>query len=240
MRLQFNLLPDVKQDYLKAQRSKRTVIGSAMAASGLAIVILIFMIMTVYVINKKKLNDADKDVQKYSQELKAIPNLDKILTVQKQLNTLVGLHQNKHVMSRLYAYLPQVTPINVYMGKVNVDLTTSTLIIDGTTDTQKTINTYVDTLKFTTYKIGGQDTKKKAFTDVKESQFAITDKGASYQLTVQFDPVLFSNSQKVELVVPAGLATTRSVINDPSNALFNGETSATRQQNTNAQKQGGQ
>lgn len=236
MKLQFNLLPDVKQDYLKAERSKRTVIAAALAAAGLAVVIFIFMLTTVYVINKKNLSDADKDVAKYSQELKSIPNINKILTVQSQLNSLLSLHQNKHVVSRLYQYLPQTTPSNVCMANFEMDTTTNTITIGGTTDSQKSVNTFIDTLKFTTYSLDGQDTKKKAFPSVIESQFGLSgDFGASstkcagkpatanYQLTIQYEPLLFTNTNKVALNVPAGLVTTRSVLDDP-NTLFTGET----------------
>ncbi len=228
MKLQFNLLPDVKQQYLKTQRTKRMVITASAATATISLVLLLFMMTTVYVVNKKQLSDANKDVEKYSSQLKNIPNLDKILTVQHQLDSLKTLHQNKHLTSRLYTYLPQVTPVNVHMTNVTVDLTANTMSIQGTTDSQKTINTFIDTLKFTTYKTGETDTKTKAFPSVIESQFSLGDKGANYQLTIQFDPVLFAGAGEVSLNVPAGLSTTRSVLNDPSNTLFDGETGQTK------------
>jgi hypothetical protein len=105
--------------------------------------------------------------------------------------------------------------------------------IQGTADSLKTINTFIDTLKFTTYKTGVQSNKTTAFSSVIETAFGVSSEAgaknnqkASYQLTVQFDPVLFSNMQNVELVVPQGLSTTRSVLNDPG-TLFTGETGPT-------------
>ncbi len=224
MKLQFNLLPDVKQEYLKARRTKKTALAIAALVSAVSLFALFFMMTTVYVVNKKQISDSNKDIAKYSQQLKAIPNLDKILTIQNQLQSLSSLHQSKHITSRLYTYLPQVTPTNVFMGQVSVDLTANTMTIGGTTDSLKTVNTFIDTLKFTTYKLNGQDTKKSAFPSVVESSFSLTQKGASYGLSIQFDPALFSNSSSVELIVPAGLSTTRSVLDDPNNALFNGQT----------------
>jgi Tfp pilus assembly protein PilN len=250
MRLQFNLLPDVKQDYLKTERTKKTVIMIAFAASAVSFFILLFMVTNVYVVNKKKLSDADKDVKKYSDQLKAIPNLDKILTVQNQLESVSSLHQNKHITSRLYSYLPQVTPTNVCLGKVSLDLVGNGLTLEGTTDSLKSVNTYVDTLKFTTYRLNGQETKTKAFPSVTETQFSLSQAGgqtsqattcagkpanASYQLTVQYDPALFSNVSKIDLTVPPGLSTTRSVIDDPNNALFTGQINATSNQSSGSQ-----
>jgi Tfp pilus assembly protein PilN len=235
MKLQFNLLPDVKQEYLKAQRTKRTVITIAIVTSAVALFILILMLTTVYIVNKKQLSDANKDIQHYSAQLKAIPNLDKILTVQNQLKSLSGLHSNKHAVSRMFTYIPQITPLNVCLGKLNLDLGQNTLILEGTSDSQKSINTFIDTLKFTKYQLDQKDTGKYAFTSVVESQFGIDSSGtiqtrcdgkiapASYQITVQFDPILFSNTQNVALSVPQGLVTTRSVLDNPSN-IFNGQT----------------
>jgi hypothetical protein len=250
MKLQFNLLPDVKQDYLKTVRTKKTVIMVAFAVSAVSFFILLFMMTNVYVVNKKKLHDADKDVKKYSDQLKNIPNLDRILTIQNQLKSVETLHQSKHITSRIYTYLPQVTPTNVCMSRVTLDLTNNSLLIGGTTDTLKSVNTYIDTLKFTTYKLGAQETGTKAFPSVIESQFGLTGStqtsnasatcagkpaNASYQLTIQFDPVLFSNASQVVLSVPAGLSTTRSILDDPNNALFTGPVTPPASQSSSSQ-----
>jgi Tfp pilus assembly protein PilN len=235
MKLQFNLLPDVKQEYLKTQRTKRTIITASIVASAIALFIFILMLTTVYVINKKQLSDANKQIDKYTDQLKAIPNLDKILTVQNQLKSLSGLHASKHMLSRVFSYIPQVTPQNVCLGKLSVDLAQSSMMIEGTADSQKSINTFVDTLKFTKYQIDNKDTGKNAFSSVVESQFGIVSSAqndvkcdnkaapASYQLTIQYDPSLFLNSDNVALTVPQGLVTTRSVLDNPSN-IFNGKT----------------
>ncbi len=224
MRLQFNLLPDVKQQYLKSQRTQATVVTGAFVVAAIAAFILLFMLTTVYIVNRNQLNDANNKITNANRQLQGIPNLSKILTVQNQLATLPGLHQSKHITSRLYEYLPQLTPTNVHMGKVAIDFTANTMQIEGTADSQKTINTFIDTLKFTTYKSDGNETKKKAFPSVLESQFGLVDGHASYGLTIQFDAALFSNLQQIKLTVPAGLSTTRSVLDDPNNALFNGDT----------------
>ncbi len=224
MRVQFNLLPDVKQRYINAQRSKKTVTAIAFLVSAAAAVILVIMLSIVYGVNKLQLSSADNSIKNYEQQLNKIPDLNKVLTVQNQLASLASLHQNKTVSSRLFEYLPQVIPTQVNMGRLQVDFTANTMNINGTADSQKTVNIFIDTLKFTTYKIDGKDTGKKAFPSVIESSFGLDQKGASYGLNVQFDPALFINSQNTSLNVPVGLATTRSVLDDPSNVLFNGQT----------------
>jgi|GEM_PF-128168 len=249
MKLQFNLLPDVKQEYLKTKKTKRTVITASAVASVISLFILLLMVTTVYVVNKKQLKDADKDIKKYSQQLQGVKNLDKILTIQNQLNSIQTLQGSKHKMSRLFTYLPQVTPAHVCIGQLNVDTASTTMTFQGSSDSQKSINTFVDTLKFTKYKVDSKDSGKYAFNSVTENQFAINSTSntknnsntaacdgapapASYQLTLKFDPTLFANSSDVVLDVPVGLVTTRSVLDDPSN-IFNGNTTDPSTQTNN-------
>ncbi len=93
--VQFNLLPDVKLEYVKTQRTKRllTLISIVVSIVGLAVLFLSFV--TVNVVQKKSLNDLSSDITKYSSQLKNVKDLDKILTVQNQLSTLKGLHDQE-------------------------------------------------------------------------------------------------------------------------------------------------
>jgi hypothetical protein len=177
----------------------------------------------VYGVNKLQLSSADKSITKYQKQLSNVPNLSKILTIQNQLASLQSLHQKKHITSRLYDYIYELTPTTVKMGQLNLDLAQNTLGIEGTATSQKDVNTFIDTLKFTTYKLNGQNINKKAFTSVLESSFSVTQTGVSYGVTMQFDPALFANTGAVALNIPSGV-TTRSVVDDPSNNLFNGQT----------------
>ena len=245
MKLQFNLLPDVKQEYLKTRRTKRTIITASIVASAISVFILMIMLTTVYVVNKKQLSKANDDIKKYSAQLKEVKNLDRILTVQNQLKSLQSIHQGKHKISRIYTFLPQLTPANLCLSGVDVSLEGNTMEIKGDSDSQKTINTFIDTLKFTKYKLDGTDSGKYAFPSVIEKQFNI-DSGsgsqaqkcnnvpaiATFGISVEFDTALFSNSQQVDLKVPTGLVTTRSVLDDPSN-LFNGATPPSNESSSN-------
>jgi len=225
--VQFNLLPDVKLDFIKTQRTKHLVTTIALLAAGVAVVIFVLTLATVEGLQKKQLSDTDKDITTASNQLKNTTGLSQILTVQNQLQTLSTLHHSKHVDSRLFGYLTQLTPTNAFVGRLNLDFTANNLEIDGTADSQTTVNTFIDTLKFTTYKIGAQDTAHQAFTSVAESSFSIAANTVDYSLKVTFDPQLFSNdvSATPALTVPK-LTTTRSVIEDPSNVLFKDQTVA--------------
>jgi len=225
--VQFNLLPDVKLAYDKAERTKRLVISVAVLSAAAVAALFIISFVSVNVLQKKLLNDANGDITKYSNQLKGIDNLEQILTIQNQLNSLPSLHQSKHVVSRLFAYLPQITPANASIGKLDLDTSANTISIDGTADTVETVNKFIDTIKFTTYKVSGGQSLP-AFSNVILTAVDRNDKNATYTIDANFDPALFTAGQNVTLTVPTEV-TTRSVLNAPSisGPLFNGQTEKT-------------
>ncbi|MGA3150688.1 MAG: PilN domain-containing protein [Candidatus Saccharimonadales bacterium] len=227
--VQFNLLPDVKLEYIKAQTSRSLATSIAVLATAVAIAILIIMLFTAEVIQKKQLSDAETSVTTASKQLTGITGLGQVLTVQNQLATLSKLHANKHITSRIFTYLPEITPSNVQITEANLDLTSNSLTVSGMAASQLAVNTFIDTLEFTNYKANAQNSEHPAFTSVIESAFALTDNGATYTITAQFDPALFANSnQQTPQIILHNQVTTRSVLNDPSNVLFSGQTNSTK------------
>lgn len=220
--VQFNLLPDVKLEFNRAQHQKRVVYGLSALACVIVLVIFIISFLTVDVLQKKLLNDANGQITSYSNKIKGIPNIEKILTIQNQLNTLPGLHQSKHVASRLFDYLPEITPSKINLGKLTMDTTANTIEFSGTADTVETVNKFVDTLKFTNYQTSGNSNTNPAFSNVVLSQINRDDQGAAYTIDANFDPALFNASQVVKLIVPQE-TTTRSVLDAPP-PVFNGDT----------------
>lgn len=202
--LQFNLLPDVKLEYVKTQRTKRLLTLLSLAVSAVGIGMLIIALITVDVVQKKSLSDENKDIARYSSQLKSIPNLDKILTVQNQLSTLTGLHNQKPVASRLFTYISQVTPSQASLNQLQVDFTQNTMTIGGSAPSLDVVSTYTDTLKATVYKIAGDDsgTGTHAFSSVVLTNFGRSDQGATFTITLNFDPAIFNTKNDVSLTVP--------------------------------------
>lgn len=234
MSVQFNLLPDVKLEYNKTKKAKRFIYGVSALALGAVAAIFIISLLFVNVLQKQLLSHADSDITKYGNQLKSIPDIEKILTVQNQLNSLPKLHQTKHLTSRLFTYLPQLTPPNVNIGQLDVDTTGTTMNITGTADSIETVNKFVDTLKFTKYSTGDNSNgQKPAFTQVVLSQVGLGEKKASYTINAVYDGVLFDASKSVKLIVPQTI-TTRSVTESPSSnsPLFNSEPSNDKKQGT--------
>jgi len=213
--IQFNLLPDIKIQYLKAKRQKRLVVVTSVLASAAALTVFILLLSTVFILQKKNLSDLDKDIKSNSSKLQSVKDLNKILTVQNQLKALPGLHDNKVVASRLLDYLTQVTPSDASISKLTVDYSDNSMVISGTAGVASIVNTYADTLKFTKYQLKSDSSQKNAFSDVVLRSFTRDTKSATYEIALTFDPAIFSNNDDVTLVVP-NIISTRSEVDKPT------------------------
>lgn len=227
--VQFNLLPDVKLQFVNAQRSRKLITTIAVLASAIAIGILLVMIFTVEIVQKKQLNDAASAVTTANKQLSGITGLNQVLTVQNQLKALSSLHQQNHISSRFMTYLPEITPNNVQINQAALDLTANppTITITGTAGSQLAVNVFIDTLKFAKFKATSQSAAQPVFGSVVESAFSLTQSGATYTITADVDPSLFTNSGQIPQIILNNQVTTRSVLEDPSNFLFTGTTKAT-------------
>lgn len=200
--IQFNLLPDVKVQYVKAQRTKYLLTLISILVSAVSLAVLFFAFITVHVVQKKSLSDLNKDISSNSSQLRSVKDLNKILTVQNQLSTLTSLHDAKPVTSRLFDYITQVTPAKATLNQASIDFTANTLSIGGSADSLDTISVYTDTLKHTTYTLTDAGQPIHAFSNVVLANFGRDDKGATFTITCSFDPAIFNINNTVKLTVP--------------------------------------
>lgn len=217
--IQFNLLPDIKIQYLRARRQKQMILSASVITIIASVVVMVTLISIVFGVQRKSINDLSNDINTASSELEGTKDLTKMLTVQNQLKALPDLHEAKPVVSRIFNYITQSTPTAASISRLNADFTLQTVTISGATDTLETVNTFTDTLKFTTYHTkSAPKEEKQAFSSVVLSAFGRDSKGATYTITFEFDPAIFSEADEVTLTVPNKI-TTRSQTEQPS-ALF--------------------
>lgn len=217
--IQFNLLPDVKMQYIKAKSVKRTVITVSVLLAATCLAVFILLFMTVRVFQKVHMSNLQTDIDLVTQELKEIKDLDKVLTIQNQLNSLGPLHDKKPVTSRIFSFVAQTTPNQASIGKLDLDFSKSTLVISGTADALSTVNKFVDTMKFCTFNFKNSDgtdsTGNKPFKSVVLTNFGKNDKETTYEITMTFDPAIFDVNKDVKFVVP-NITSTRSETEKPS------------------------
>jgi hypothetical protein len=213
--IQFNLLPDVKLEFIKARRMKRMVMSISLAAAGVALVIFGGLFVVVNVIQRQHMSHLDQDIAKGVAQLQAIPDINKVLTVQNQLASLTSLHEQKPAGSRALSYLGKVTPQQASVSEATFDFENNTVSITGSADSLVTVNKFADTLKFTTFTSDANQESQNAFSEVVLTNFAVDDAGATYQLDLKFSPEIFNNTQEVKLKVP-DIISTRSQTEKPS------------------------
>jgi Tfp pilus assembly protein PilN len=214
MAVQFNLLPDVKLEYLKAERTRRVVLSVSVLIA-IASVGLLFLLFSVTQLQKKHLGDLSSDIKKESTTLESQKDVSKILTVQNQLNSLTTLHDQKPAATRVFSYLTQVVPEKINITNLVADFTQNSITITGTADSLTNVNKFIDTLKFTNFTTEDSEDKSPAFNNVVLTSFGLTQNLASYTVTFNYDPAIFNITKDTSLVVPK-LVTTRSEVEKPS------------------------
>lgn len=227
--IQFNLLPNVKSEYINVKQTKHKVlvVASGVIIGSLAIVIL--LVIVVFGWQNLRLKNLDDSIKETAGELQKVNDIDKVLTVQNQLESINSLHSAKPEVARLFGYLTQVTPSRTTIDTLNLDLVTPTMTISGQATNLEEVNKFVDTLKFTTISKGDAEpsgSDPKAFSQVVLSSYSISNDGASYTITLKYDSAIFNSAETdLKLTVP-NIITTRSATEQPSD-LFQENTTPT-------------
>jgi Tfp pilus assembly protein PilN len=222
--IQFNLLPDIKLEYIKSQKTKRSVLLASTITAGSALGVTVMLFIAVQVAQKGHITNLSNDIKSAEQQLRSVPDLDKVLTVQNQLKSLDALHKQKPEVSRIFEYLPKLTPNNLTISKFDIDYEKNTIEITGNADAISTVNKFADTLKFTKYTEDGNSLETEAFTNVVLDSFGLNaeekdkKKKATFQLNMTFNEAIFNTEKKINMTVPK-ITSTRSDTEKPR-ALF--------------------
>jgi Tfp pilus assembly protein PilN len=219
--IELNLLPDIKLEYLRAEKSRRLFLSVSVLATGAAVAILVILLAADFV-QKHDISSLSSKISTESTTLKSKPNISAVLTVQNQLQSLTELHSTKLATSRIFSqYLDQVTPSNVSISEFDIDLTQKAITITGNSDSLNSVDAYIDTLKSTTYTTGADSTAQNAFSDVVLTSFGYSSttsdptQAASYTINLSYDPTILDITQtNVKLNIPT-FTITRSQLVQP-------------------------
>lgn len=225
--IQINLLPSIKAEYVKAQRTKRTVISVSIIAIGVSVGIVGILASVAFGAQQLQLNSLQDKTAKNEAKLKEVNDLDKILTIQNQLIALTPLHDAKPVMSRVFTYLQQTTPDQVTIENYSIKNDEYTWTVQGKAPSLELVNKYVDTLKFTEIVLqNASEEPVKAFNEVVLTSFAKTQDGYSFEIDFKYNDQLFSSANPdIKIIVPSTV-TTRSQTQLPTGDIFAPSTSS--------------
>ncbi len=217
--IQFNLLPAVKLEFVRARRTRRLAILGSVLFAGVSLITLGLLFANVQ-LQAKYSRDLSKDISSESKKLEGVEDISSILTVQNQLKSLSSLHAAKPEAERVATYLKQITPADVSISSATIDFDAQTVKVSGDAKSAASVNSFVDTIKFTTFTTSENTAETNAFSEVVLGAVSPNgEQGAvSYDVTFKFDKTIFSNQTTVKLVVPSKV-TTRSQLDKPD-AVF--------------------
>ena len=231
--IQLNLLPDLKKEYIKSQKTKGLVVSVSIVTTIVAVGLSVAMLLYINFVQQIQINVIDDDIKNKTAELKNIPNLDKYLTIQNQLAALPDLHRNKGYYSRLFDFLTVMNPSppnSVTISNLEVDVINKTIGFSGTAGSYESMNVFVDTLKNVevSYNQPGatEQTKEKLFTQVLVQSSSLSKVGdkdrASFTIATTYqENVFMADLTDVKASVPS-ITTTPSVTEAPApTQLFN-------------------
>lgn len=211
--IQINLLPDIKQEYLRTKRTRNFVVSIAIVAGlasiGLVVALLLFLgTQTALEIR------ADNRIEQEYQTLSEIDDLSELVTLQNQLSLISDQHDTKSMGSRLFAILQAVNPPapnDVRFTTVNMDPSTNTLRLEGiASGGYRAVETLAKTISNTSirYTAEQEPTTEDLATKVAidESSFSEDADGRRvlrFSILVEYNELLFSNqAQRMQVSAP--------------------------------------
>jgi len=238
--LQLNLLPDVKKEFLHAQRQRNLVMYIAILASLISggVVIILGLIMGGQLVQKNILTgNIDNDKQTI-QGFKTGKQLDEYLTVQNQLSQIDSLKEAQPIYSRLFDYLQQLNPADPNSVELSSAMVTTgtgsatgaTIQLQGSTASFASLDVYKTTLARTTitYSNGpnGNSVTETLFSSVSVSSAGLSqDSGGSkvsFTINLTFNAAAFRlSSVGITLKVPQ--ETTSDADRNAPGSVFNGQ-----------------
>lgn len=143
--IEINLIPDVKQEMIRAQKMRNTAISlSIVVALAAGAVVALLSILVGFQALRENL--ARAEIKKQFSTLQSTEDIEKALTIQSQLSAISAINDKKTVNSRLFDVVATINPPapnDIKYSTIKLDPATKTLIIEGTA-----ANSYVATDTF--------------------------------------------------------------------------------------------
>jgi hypothetical protein len=221
--IQLNLLPDSRLYEIKSRKIYRLLTRSGLLLAIIVIVITSLLFIEVKLIQQKSILNNNTQISSDLGSLNKVTDFNQILKINNAISILPSLYNNRPDVTRLSGYLALITPSTVSIKSLQLNFATDAFDFSGTADSIQTINTFVDTLKFSEFTVGSSTTQQLAFSKVVLTNYSYSSSSTTsedFSVIAVFSPKIFAtNVSGIQLTVPNKI-TTRSNIDQPT-ALFN-------------------
>lgn len=211
--IQINLIPDIKQELLVAQRTRRTAISISILVGLIAggAVVALAVVLGVQVVYEGHLRGNIKD--EYA-KLTKVDNIENVLTIQNQLETIQSYQDKRTMNSRIFDVLSAINPPapnDVRFSSVRLDPSTNLITIEGSAaNGYAATETFRKTILNTKIESGsGDDVETIDLTDdvvIGETSYGEAADGTrvlSFTVSFTYPAGLFDNTLKsIKVVTP--------------------------------------
>lgn len=249
--VQLNLLPDVKKEFIHAERMKGKVIGISIMVTIGAVGLSIALAILVYAVQPGYISVKSGEIKSKSEELRSVEDIDKYLTIQNQLVALPELHDGKPIYSQLLEYLKVLNPAppnNVRLSSLQVDNENKKILFNGTASGFEAFAVFQDTLSNAELVYGSEEdggvTKTKLFAEggVKIQNQSLSNALGRQELIFSVEAVYGDMAFSPTIVDPKieipSIQTTQSITGTPGRStapLFDSSTGTSGQSNEGEQ-----
>lgn len=132
--IEINLVPDVKQELINAQRVRTSVISLSIIVGVAAIIVVVLLAMYVFGIQAARGAISDATIEKENDKLSKVVDISNMLTIQNQLSKLPAMHDSKNIDSRIFDVLTTINPPapnNISITNLALDSSTKTIKIEA-------------------------------------------------------------------------------------------------------------
>lgn len=172
--IEINLIPDVKQELLKAQRTRATVISASILTCIIAGGAVAALALYVFGVQFARGVFVDGAIKSGSSELAKVEDLSKMLTIQNQLSRINQLNDTKQIDSRMFDVLSAVippAPNDVQISRLALNADESTLTLEGQTKAYDSMEVFKKTIdsSIIVYTQDGEEKQVKIASDISTS-----------------------------------------------------------------------
>lgn len=229
--IEINLVPDVKQELIRAQRVRSSVISIAIVIGLASVAVVVLLAIWVFAIQAGRGFLVDNTIKDENQKLSSVEDISNTLTIQNQLSALSAMHDSKHIDSRIFDMLATINPEapnDIKLTKTTLDTASKTIVIEAQADSGfAALEVYKKTIGATKIEFV-RDGKTESIplitsTSLGDQSYGEDSSGKKvlrFKLTLTYSEELFArNVQNAVIVAPSKKNVTDSFLGVPQ-SLF--------------------
>lgn len=235
--IEINLVPDVKQELIRAQRVRTSIISLAILVGIVAVGIVVLLAFWVFAVQTARSVLSDNTIKSESQKLSSVQDVSNTLTIQNQLSKLSQMHNAKSIDSRIFDILTTINPAapnDVAITNLSLDSAATTVKIEAQAKSYSALEVFKKTINGTSFEFtkDGQKQSVALATGISDSDrsFGEDASGAKvlrFTLSFTYPEELFTKeAQNATIVAPTKSNVTDSFLGVPQ-SLFTQKASDT-------------